>query len=286
MTRLAQSYRASALEKRKLVLNLASRNGLIAQAIKNGSMTFGELQSRKPRAGKIGLIEFANLKLGEINIIWDPTPPTVGVYRMKEPYASSNISIETVFGNADRVVITTGEATQGLDSRDWIKLILSNVELKSKNIHSVDSLEDFNSVHFRNTDRKSDLEQTVGLVRSRFEKDFPIYWATDDPESFTRAQKLLKDYHVFCFDSPIEKPKSFKNLHELPERLLLENKISNGDIWEHMVGDLFHLVKAREVLISSTESGWSTLVPHLRNYESKRATLFSSDGVDRWSNGN
>lgn len=281
VSRLAQSLRASNIEKRKLLLNLDEKNGLISQAIANGSIGFGELQTRRPKIGKIALLDETRINPGPIVIRYDTKAS--GSYVLDKPLFSRDISIEKIQGRKEKIIITRGESTSGIDCKQEVAYILGHIEFKSRLFEKFKTPKKFNAVHFRNTDRKSDLEATIRYVNENFEIDSPIYRATDDYLSFREAEKLLPMYQFFRSSVPVQKPDGFRNIHELPPRILIDNNLSNGDIWESLFEDIFHLLHADKLHISSSATGWGTLIPHLRIQQSKRESLFIKDGIDRWS---
>ena len=124
----------------------------------------------------------------------------------------------------------------------------------------------FLGVHFRNSDRLSNLDKAVAAVQETIQKTgiSDIYWCTDDRASIDEARNRLPKARLFS-SQPFEIGLK-KNLH---------NGLRGEDSFSHLentFADLFTLSVADEFIPSA--GGWAQLVPILRGNRNVRTHFF------------
>lgn len=122
-------------------------------------------------------------------------------------------------------------------------------------------------VHFRNTDMKHDLTETLSEV-SRVMRDSgitDIYWATDDRSSLDTARLNLSEAHIHHSGAGIDvKGQKLRNLHYLSDDVLQQHGTDKRTEITTVLTDI-HLLASSAEFIASRRSSLSSLVTLLRS---------------------
>lgn len=122
-------------------------------------------------------------------------------------------------------------------------------------------------VHFRNTDRRSDLDHMVKLCRAACAERglADVYWATDDKSSVAKASGLLPEMTIHNLARlPVVNQLKGENVHYLPQERLAAIGATKRDLLNDTLGDVFMLSQASEFL-GHEESALSRMVSFVRS---------------------
>lgn len=112
--------------------------------------------------------------------------------------------------------------------------------------------EEFIAVHFRNTDRKNDINIFINEIKKY--KNYKIYIATDDIKSLDIFNDQLKDYKLFYYNIPFDA--NGENIHF--------NNPDKDNIIMSLIIDIYMMYHSK-IFIPSTNSLVSKFVQYLKN---------------------
>jgi len=127
--------------------------------------------------------------------------------------------------------------------------------------------EPYIAVHFRNSDRLGNINETLQMLRQRTQATGleTVWWCTDDRRSIDQAIEAMPRVKFICAQNYFLGNK--RNLHDG-----LQGQDSVAQL-QTTFADLFTLFAAEEY-IPATESGWNRLVPLLRREKDAAMRFF------------
>lgn len=136
------------------------------------------------------------------------------------------------------------------------------------------------AVHFRNTDRRSDLDPYLERTRAACHETGirEVYWATDDARSLQLAQEGLAGLRVRSFARISGTDgRAWGNLHYATDEQLEEVGLSRRDRLHDTLGDIYMLSYAN-VIVAHPESALSRMAACLRHEPTLREAFMPAEG--------
>lgn len=140
--------------------------------------------------------------------------------------------------------------------------------------------ERFVGVHFRNTDRHSDLAAYLDRTRLACERagGSDVYWATDDASSLDEAKAQLTGLRVHGFARiQATEGRSWGNLHYASDEQLRAAGLSRQARLEDALGDIFMLAHA-DSLVANQDSALSRMAFLLQKSPGLRKDFMPAEG--------
>jgi len=136
------------------------------------------------------------------------------------------------------------------------------------------------AVHFRNTDRRSDLDPYLERTRAACHETGirEVYWATDDARSLQLAHEGLAGLRVRSFARISGTDgRAWGNLHYATDEQLEEVGLSRRDRLHDTLGDIYMLSYAN-VIVAHQESALSRMAACLRQEPTLREAFMPAEG--------
>lgn len=136
----------------------------------------------------------------------------------------------------------------------------------------------FIAVHFRNTDLKHPLDETIERIRLVIKDEHidTIYWATDEAESLSRASEAFPSQKIINFSSIPTLGPNQKCLHYLNDKALSETGVSKRTQIIDALQDIYVLSLAKH-FIDSPRSSLSRFVKWLREDGDRSKAFFGRE---------
>ena len=181
-----------------------------------------------------------------------------------EPYKKADIEIiekkyylngKLLNVNFDEVLKSDEEIIY-LSMVSGIRNVAEYVSVKSELMPEISKnpiKENYIGVHYRNTDRRTNLGKIINQIKELKTKIRTVYLGTDDAKAYDKFTRLLPDYEIIQYTKPIDL--DGRNIH-------YGNKDKNEVIMTSLI-DMFHLSRAT-YFIPSLPSGFSDRILKIR----------------------